>query len=409
MIRSIDDRGRPVALKTILQEHEDNKTFRDLFVREAEITFQLNHPNIVRAYQFEEIGNKLVLVLEYLDGVNLRDLLRLLNSRKAKMPLALALLVIERVLRGLSYAHQKRDKLGKPLGIIHRDLNPSNIFLTYSGDVKLLDFGISKATHNNVHELTPDGELRGKMCYLSPEQIHSSNLDHRADIFACGIVLWEMLSSEPKYVRELDQDVLAAISSGEYRALKGIRSDVPPALETVIRKMLAPDRDRRFPDAQSALDAISHATRSAVIPGLGEADLGYFLKSQFGRHIDIKDAEFLAGCAFTQVLSVGTEQKGLQALRGLFEKHGDRLAIQLYCAKAELLVGDRLQGLRLMRRLARTDSCEAQAQEILEWLGVRRRPVIKFLRRSNIINNVLGRVRHRVLGPTPYQAEFISA
>ncbi len=409
VVRSLDDRGRPVALKTILQEHEENRVFRDLFIREAEITFQLNHPNIVRAYQFEEIGNKLVLVLEYLDGVNLREILKLLHSRQTRMPLPLALFVIQGVLKGLGYAHKKRDKRGKPLGIVHRDLNPSNIFVTYSGEVKILDFGISKAVHDEVHQLTPNGELRGKMCYLSPEQLRGDTLDHRSDIFATGIVLWEMLSGEPLYLRDLDQDAMAAICRGEHRALRTIRNDVPAAIETVIRKMLNPQRDHRFQDAEAVLKALDEASKTVFMSGIDGIELSFYLKSLFRKDLNVQDPDFLAGCAWIQALTPGLEQKGLDALRGLHDRFQDRPSIHLYRAKAELVVGDRAVGLRLMRQLARTDSMEQKAQLILEWLGVRRKPVVRFLKRSNPINNVLGRVRHRVLGPTPYQAEFISA
>jgi serine/threonine protein kinase len=409
VIRSLDDRGRPVALKTILQEHEDNQVFRDLFMREAEITFQLNHPNIVKAYQFEEIGNKLVLVLEYLDGVNLREVLKLLHRQGTRMPVALALNIMSAVLKGLGYAHKKRDKRGKPLGIIHRDLNPANIFMTYSGEVKILDFGISKAVHEEVHQLTPNGELRGKMCYLSPEQIRGDNLDHRSDIFAMGIVLWEMLAGEPLYLRDLDQDAMAAICRGEHHSLRKIRNDVPSAIEAVIRKMLHPQRDYRFQDSEAVLKSLQEASRTVFTSGVDETELSFYLKSLFRKDLNVQDSEFLAGCAWIQALTPGLEKKGLEALRGLHERFPDRPSIQLYRAKAELVAGDRAIGLRLMRKLARTDSMEQKAQTILEWLGVRRKPVLRFLNRSNPINNVLGRVRHKMLGPTPYQAEFISA
>lgn len=409
IVRSVDDLGRTIALKKILAEFQGNDKFRELFIREGEITFQLDHPNIVKAYRFENIGNQLVLALEYLEGVNLREVLRSIYERRRKIPFIIVLTIMQRVLRGLDYAHKKRDERKRPLGIIHRDLNPSNIFVTFTGEVKILDFGISKATQKEIHQLTPKGELRGKMCYLAPEQINGKPLDRRADIFSCGIVMWELLTGEPLFLREQDEQVMAAIIGGEYRSASIWREDIPEEVEAVLRRALSTDPAKRFKDCAEFESAIDAASRKICMPGIGEEEISVFIRALFNQGADQKDSTFMSGFAWLLTQVRGKENEGVEIARRVAEENPTKPYVQLNLARCLLAAGHKTEGLRLMRRLARVDSLETASQEILEWLGVRRRPVVPFLTRANPVNYTLGVLRHRILGPTPYQMEFLAA
>jgi serine/threonine protein kinase len=407
--KSVDDSGRPIALKTILQEHQGDQTFRDLFIREAEVTFQLDHPNIVRAYRFDHLGRQLVLALEYLEGVNVKDILREVYARKLMIPVPIAVAIMQRVLYGLHYAHSKKDSRGNELGIIHRDLNPSNVFVTYTGEVKILDFGISKATQKEVHQLTPFGELRGKMCYLSPEQVRGTDIDARSDIFTAGIVFWEILTGRPLYLRKSDQEVMEAIGRAEYEPISSLRSDIPDGLERAIQRALTSKSNSRYKTALDFAHALDEVMEPYRVPGIGEEDIGIFVRALFNRGASESDPHFLSGYAWLMTQLPGRREAGLELLNKLIETHAQRPYVLLNYARAHLQYGDRALGLRAMRRMARSDSYQEEAQRILEWLGVRRRPVFGFLSRSHPINYLVGKVRHSLQGPTRYQAEFLAA
>jgi serine/threonine protein kinase len=409
IVRSMDDSGRPVALKTILREFEHDAKFRDLFMREAEITFQLDHPNIIQAYKFETIGNKLVLALEYLDGINLKDLLRRIYDKKLQIPFILVAAIMRRVLVGLDYAHKKKDSEGEHLGIIHRDLNPSNIFITYTGEVKILDFGISKALHKDVHQLTPKGELRGKMCYLSPEQIRGKTLDHRSDIFACGIVMWELLTGRPLFLRDTDGQVMEAIAHTEYVPAQTLRPDIPKELDDLISRALQQNPRHRFDDCAQFVRALDAAIKRTQTPGAGEEEISIFIRTIFKIGMEEADANFMAGYAWLLTQIPGQQESGVALAKKLAIQHPTRPYVQLNVARCLIATGDKLEGMRTLKRLLRSESLQEISQEMMEWLGVRRPPVLKFLTRSNPINHALGRIRHKVLGPTPFQNQFMAA
>ncbi|MDB5036575.1 MAG: hypothetical protein JWQ35_103 [Bacteriovoracaceae bacterium] len=409
IFKSVDDSGRTIALKKILKEHQSNEKFRDLFVREAEITFALDHPNIVKAFGFDRVGEQLVLALEYLEGVNLKEILRKIYEQQLTIPLVVVVEIMRNVLRGLDYAHKRKDRLGHPLGIIHRDLNPSNIFLTYAGEVKILDFGISKATEIELHKLTPKGELRGKVCYLAPEQIEGETLDRRADVFACGIVMWEMITGQPLFLKDSDTAVLDSIRNGEYAPASTFRKDLPPGFDLLLKKALSIKPSDRFFDCLRFEKELAKVSKQFLMPGVGAEDISAFVRALFQREGNQSDPQFLSSYAWLLTQIRGREEAGLQIAQKVAIDYATSPLVNLNFAKTLLSSGRKTEGLRLLRKLSRVDSIEEIAQEILEWLGVRRPPVIRFLRRSNPVNHVLGRARHKILGPTPFQSEFLAA
>ncbi len=409
IFQCLDDSGRTVALKKILPQHQEDEKFRDLFMREAEITFCLDHPNIVRAYGFEKVGQQLVLALEFLEGVNLKQVLRQVYEKKLVIPLVVAVEIIRNVLRGLDHAHKKRDRKGKSLGIIHRDLNPSNIFVTYAGEVKILDFGISKATEKEVHNLTPKGELRGKMCYLSPEQISQSELDRRSDIFSVGIVMWEMITGQPLFLRDSNTEVLEAIQRAEYRPASQFRNDIPPEFDELLKKALSREPQDRFNDCLEFAVELTKVAKKCLLPSTGADDISVFVRSIFLTNADYTDPQFISGYAWLLTQIQGQEQAGLDIAQKVAREYASSPYVNLMLAKSLLAAGKKPEGLRLLKKLSRVDSLEETTQEMLEWLGVRRKPMITFLKRSNLLNRALGRIRHRFLGPTPFQNDFLAA
>lgn len=410
VIKSVDDSGQVFALKKILKEYQDDPQFRELFRREAEITFALDHPNIVRVKGFDRVGHQLVLVLEYLEGVDLRALLSKLFDEKRTMPVVVAIEVIRRVLRGLQYAHSKRDKFGKSLGIIHRDLSPSNIFFTFDGEIKILDFGISKATEKSVHNLTPKGELRGKIAYLAPEQLKDGEIDLRADVFSVGILLWELLATQPLFPRESVSKTFEAILGGHYTSVGSFRQDIPMEVDEILRKALRVNREERFQTAGDFEAALTASLRSHYPANCGSKELSVYVKSLFQpQTFESADSLHLAGYGWLMTQIPGFQKKGFDLVQKIALENPTVPYAQLCYVRALLSVGRRQESMRLLRRLARVDSLEKDVEDLLVWLGVRRSPILAFLPRSNPINHALGKIRHRLLGPTPFQQEFASA
>ena len=184
---------RVLAIKRILPHLSSDEEFIDMFIAEAKLVALLSHKNITQVYDFGKIGQNYFIAMEYIRGKDLRGLLKRCNEKNIKFPITLAVFIAKEVASGLSYAHRQKDSMEKSLNIIHRDVSPQNILISYDGDVKVVDFGIAKA---GSQSRTTTGVLKGKLSYMSPEQAWGKTIDHRSDIFAIGIVLYEMLTGE---------------------------------------------------------------------------------------------------------------------------------------------------------------------------------------------------------------------
>ncbi len=178
---------RQLALKVVHPDYADDKAFVQMLINEAKIAVGLNHPNVVQTFDLGRIGNRYFISMEYVDGMDLFQLLKRLTERGSSMPVELAAYVVHGALGGLDYAHNKCDEQGNPLRIIHRDMSPQNILCSRQGEVKITDFGIAKAA--NLTGKTRAGVIKGKLVYMSPEQAWGEPVDHRTDIFSVGIVL----------------------------------------------------------------------------------------------------------------------------------------------------------------------------------------------------------------------------
>ncbi len=242
------------AIKRILPQLALDSRFLEMFCDEARICAALSHPNIVQVVDFGEHDGELFMAMEYVEGVSLARLLRAVAARGQRFPLGAALTIASEVLRGLRFAHEARDERGRPLNIVHRDVSPGNILIGRAGEVKLTDFGIVLSAF--VDRRTYPGELKGKMGYMSPEQVIGEELDARSDLFTVGIVLAEMLLARPLFPGRNELDMLTRMYEADLRVLDRYGGDLPAPLTAILHTALARDRERRFQTARDFGDAV---------------------------------------------------------------------------------------------------------------------------------------------------------
>lgn len=219
-----------------------NAKFIDMFVDEARVAMRLNHTNIVQTYSFEQLHETYLLAMEYVDGFDLLELEGASRQRDRKLPAGLAAYIAAEVAKGLDYAHSRRDDRGEPLEIVHRDVSPQNILLSRDGAVKITDFGIARARWFGES----DTSLKGKFGYMSPEQAALGVVDRRTDVFALGVVLWEMLVGRPLVKVRAGEDVLDLVRRADYPSVIETDPSVPPALSEIVRIAMAPNPEERF-------------------------------------------------------------------------------------------------------------------------------------------------------------------
>jgi serine/threonine protein kinase len=243
-----------VAVKLIREEYSAIEEFQKNFIGEARLVADLIHTNIVQTYHLGQVGGQYFMVMEFVSGVNLEQFLERHRALGRQMPVDLAAFIVSRIARGLAYAHQKRDTEGRPLGIVHRDIGPKNVLLSYEGDVKLTDFGIAKALDLMYND---EGKvIAGKDEYLSPEQANYAVTDARADLFPLGIVLTELLLGKNVF-RSTDRaqsrrNILGMVIP----QFATLRPDIDPKLEVIIQKALTRDREQRYQSATEVLTAL---------------------------------------------------------------------------------------------------------------------------------------------------------
>ncbi len=240
--------SRPVAIKLMLPGLSAEPDFEKMFLNEARLAAALNHPNVVSVIDFDrDAEGRLFLVMEMVDGIDLRQLMD-----AGRLPVSVSAYIMAKLLEALSYAHQVEHE-GRPLGLVHRDVTPHNLLLSNDGHVKLSDFGIAKAVERTT--ITRTGMLKGKVSYMSPEQIEGEPLDGRSDLFTAGIVFWEMLTGRSLFRGDTatDRVVLNRILIAPIEAPIEAAPDVPEALSQVCMRLLEREKDARYEDAQAAL------------------------------------------------------------------------------------------------------------------------------------------------------------
>ncbi|MBS2021571.1 MAG: protein kinase [Deltaproteobacteria bacterium] len=249
---------RLLAIKKILPTMGEDAEFNTMFVDEARIAVQLSHANIVQVLDLGKHDDSLYIAMEYISGRDVRQLMERFRKRGRPLPVPQACTVVGKICEALDYAHRKRDAAGRPLGIVHRDVSPQNVLVSYEGDVKLIDFGIAKA--ESRLQRTQAGILKGKFSYMSPEQVRGQPIDHRSDVFAVGVLLWEMLCGEKLFTGDSDFAVLEKVRNGSVPSPRTIVPDLPEALEKVVMRALSADPNTRYQWASELHDALVRFT-----------------------------------------------------------------------------------------------------------------------------------------------------
>jgi len=245
-----------LVLKRILPAYGSSRRFRTMFAEEAQLATRLNHPNIVQVYDFQDYGEEgQLLSMEYVEGPDLRKLMRSAQAKGQRIPPYVAAYIIAEVAKGLHYAHERKDEAGKPIDIVHRDVSPQNILMSFDGAVKIADFGIASA---NLFREEP-GVLKGKTAYMSPEQARAERVSRRTDIYSLGVVFHELLTARPLHGAAEGQELLEAVRAGVIEPPSTYVRGLPAELEEVVMRALSKNPDQRFQTARDMAAAVSRA------------------------------------------------------------------------------------------------------------------------------------------------------
>ena len=283
--------SRKVVLKGLLSKLSEDDVSYQLFMREARLMACLDHPNIVRVFDLPVVSQKPYLAMEYVRGRNFHQVIQRAAAKGGAVPPRIALTVVAEALRGLHYAHSAKDEKGQPLGIIHRDVSPGNLLVSFFGEVKVTDFGIAKIA--NAPRFTGPRSIRGKARYVAPEQVHGDAATVLSDVYSAGVVLAEALMGEPLWERPSVPETLLAIVSEDREVTLGRilkRHDRVPGLASALRGALALNRHDRFASALQCAETLESIARS--IGGLATpVELGLYVRSLFSDAPDVPQGD----------------------------------------------------------------------------------------------------------------------
>ena len=275
------------VIKRMHPELLEEEHFREMFMDEARLAARLNHANIVQTQEVDTASDGVpYIAMEYLEGEPLNKVVREAVQQGKPMSLPLVVTIITGVLDALHYAHTLSDFDGLPLNVVHRDVSPANLFVTYEGSPKLLDFGIAKAS-TQVAE-TRTGHIKGKLSYMSPEQARSQDIDGRADVWSAGVVLWECLSQRRLFRENNDIDTIRRVLAGDVPPLEDEDVNVPEELSLIVEKALYVDRNQRWGSAAEMRDALSGWCRKSGVQPASKTELSDYMKDLFSSRITVQ-------------------------------------------------------------------------------------------------------------------------
>jgi len=287
---SIGPVRRVFAIKRILPHYANEPEFLSMFRDEANITSRLQHANIVQVFDFTEINGAVAMVMEFVEGADLRALLAACEKNKTRIQVPHALYIAREVAKGLHYAHARADdQTGRKLNLIHRDISPQNVIISFHGEVKIIDFGVADISAGKANETKP-GIVKGKYSYMSPEQLTASPLDGRSDVFSLAVVLWEMLAMRRLFSGDSDVETIRKVQECKLPApLSTLNPAVDKELEAVMTRALHPDITQRFQSA-AEFEAIISAYLHSQYPNFNTFELGSFA----GNNLPAKRSELQA-------------------------------------------------------------------------------------------------------------------
>ncbi len=272
-----------LALKRILPHLAEDDEFIQMFIDEAKLTVQLIHPNIVRTYELGRFHTSPYILMEFISGQDLLELQRRLRGQRRIMSVAMSCYIVREIAAGLDYVHAKKDENGQPLNIIHRDISPQNILVTYGGKVKIIDFGIAKGTFQETH--TQVGVLKGKFGYMSPEQVRGEAIDHRSDVFSMGVLLWELLTNRRLFKAENEFETLQMVRNPQVDPPSVKNNQIPPEVDRIVARALAADRNQRYQSGGELAGAID-GFLSSLDPPFAAQELSGWMAHMFHDELD---------------------------------------------------------------------------------------------------------------------------
>lgn len=306
------DVERVCVVKRLLPQFATNEEHIQMFLEEGKLATAFDHPNIVRTFDFGTggVGGEPYLAMEYLHGEDLRTVLRTLKKAGQRLPLEQAITIVRRVAEGLHHAHEARSRSGDALQVVHRDVSPHNVLLTFDGQVKVVDFGIAKSTSRSWE--TKHGTLKGKVPYMSPEQIKARKVDRRTDIYSAGVMLYELVLGKRPYVLSASGDFAQMMAIARHDVLPPADVDpaIEPALERIILQAIAYDPKDRYPSFDRLVADLDAFARAKSID-MSSASLARFMASVFGARVDAWRAAISDDDALTHVIAL-EEARALQ-------------------------------------------------------------------------------------------------
>lgn len=252
---SAESISKRVAIKRILPQLSKHGKFVAMFLDEARLAMKLSHANVVQTFEVGVRDDAYYIVMEFIEGTSLKALMNSYKEKGLFLPLGVSIYIVMEAAKGLGYAHRVKDSDGHQLSIVHRDISPPNILLSVQGEVKVVDFGLAKAA-SQIEDTEP-GVIKGKFSYLSPEAVMGLEVDSRADIFSLGIVLFELLSNRRLFYGATDLETVQFVEKAFIPRVSAINPDVPQALEKILQKALARDRDKRYQTCEDFIDDLN--------------------------------------------------------------------------------------------------------------------------------------------------------
>lgn len=269
-----------IVIKRILPAMNQDKAFIEMLLHEARVAASMSHPNIVQTFDVGQVDGTYFIAMEHIHGEDIRSIVRAMRKRNlSEFPLEHAIAITSGMCAGLAYAHERRDLEGRSLNIVHRDISPQNIVVTFSGDVKIVDFGVAKSSRQSGED-TKDGQLKGKVPYMSPEQAAGTQIDWRSDIFAVGVLLFELSTGKRLFKGASEFETLKLICDKDYPRPSDVKPGFPPALDRIIMKALEKDREKRYQSAREMQIDLEAFVREERIP-VSQISLTQWMQSLF--------------------------------------------------------------------------------------------------------------------------------
>lgn len=304
--KSVAGFEKVLVIKRILPSMNQDRAFIEMLLHEARIAATLSHPNIVQIFDVGQYDNQYFIAMEHVHGEDLRSIVRQMKHKNVyEFPLEHALAIVLGICSGLSYAHEKNELDGTKLNIVHRDISPQNVVVTFTGDVKVVDFGIAKSDRraHDTYEETKSGKLKGKVPYMSPEQARGEVVDARSDIFSTGVMLFELTTGKRLFKGTSEYETLCLICEREYPRPSQVRPDYPPALEYIVMRALAKDPANRYQSARELQADLETFIRQHQIP-VSHIALNQFMQSLFDDKLAVQKEALLQGKQLADIIEM---------------------------------------------------------------------------------------------------------